>query len=172
VWGALEKGHMDMGWVARIGDGGDQVAMAIRIGGKSAGPSGFSRTGIEEFTWDVLTGKELKLPFSCFGTVPVDIDGDGIHKLVRHTEEEGTVLIDRTGKVIDPINGKPALVGHFLNHDGEQILSSTPGGVITAWVDASAHDLEKSKQRYIHPFYRANIKLNATGYNRINLGGL
>lgn len=46
VWGALDEGHIDMGWVARLGDEG-LTAYAARIGHKSCGPEGRHHTAVE-----------------------------------------------------------------------------------------------------------------------------
>jgi hypothetical protein len=40
-----------MGWAARIGENGEHIVMAVRIGAKSAGPQGFFRQETEEFTY-------------------------------------------------------------------------------------------------------------------------
>ena len=45
VWSEIEKGHMDMGWVARLGEAGRKVAMAIRIGEKPPDPQGSRAAG-------------------------------------------------------------------------------------------------------------------------------
>ncbi len=87
LWGDLETGHMDMGWTARLGPQGESVAMAIRIGSKSAGPDGFFRRSVEEFTYETLTGRKYELPFSVFCTLPVDLNGNGVHELVRGIAE-------------------------------------------------------------------------------------
>lgn len=50
LWGHLEHGHMDMGWVARIGENGEKIAYAARLGKKTAGHDGFFRDGLEPFT--------------------------------------------------------------------------------------------------------------------------
>ena len=60
IWGDLDKGHMDVGWVAHL-DAAGPTAMALRIGTKTLGPKGLNRTGVEEFVWDALTGKPKKL---------------------------------------------------------------------------------------------------------------
>ena len=55
---------------------------------------------------------------------------------------------------------------------GEQILCYYPDGTIRIWADKNARDGEIAKWRYGHPFYKANQRLTATGYNMVNLGGL
>jgi hypothetical protein len=171
VWSDIKQGHMDMGWVARLGENGRKIAMAIRIGGKSAGPLGFTRSGIEEFAWDVFTGEKIELPFSVYKTLPVDIDGDGIHELTRTVNKESTV-IDNHGEEIAETGGRVVFVGKLFGLAGEQVVSCTADGRVTVWADRNARDSEEAKARYNHPFYGANRKLTATGSNRINLGGL
>jgi len=172
VWGDLKEGHMDMGWTARIGEGGEHLAMAIRIGSKSAGRKGFFRQGVEEFTYDAFTGKAHELPFSVFCTVPVDLNGDGIHELARGLAEGDGSVIDRTGKTIGSVRGHIAMASKFMGRPGEQILCYYPDGTIRVWANRNAQDRPAARQRYNHPFYRANQRLTATGYNIVNLGGI
>lgn len=49
VWGQVDQGHMDMGWVARW-DNGQRVATSIRIGHKTCGPDGRFHTGMTELS--------------------------------------------------------------------------------------------------------------------------
>jgi hypothetical protein len=172
VWGDLDKGHMDMGWVARLGPQGEHISMAIRIGSKSAGPKGFFRKNVEEFTYESHNGKKIKLDFGVFGTLPVDLNGDGLHELVRGGAEGNGEVLDRTGRVIGNVGGSVAMVSKFMDHPGEQILCYSPDGTVRIWADKNAKDSATAKWRYSHPFYKANQRLTATGSNRVNLGGL
>lgn len=172
IWGDLNEGHMDMGWTARLGDHGEPVAMAIRIGSKSAGQKGFFRQGVEEFLYDAITGEKRELPFSVFCTLPVDLNGDGIHELYRGLAEGDGAVLDRTGKILATLGGHAAMASKFMDRPGEQILAYYPDGTIRIWSDRNAADSESAKARYSHPFYRANQRLTATGYNLINLSGL
>ena len=172
IWGHLDRGHMDMGWTARTGKNGRHIAMAIRIGGKTAGPKGFFRKGVEEFTYDALTGKEHPPDFSVFSTLPVDLNGDGLHELFRGLAEGNGEVIDDKGQVIGNINGKAVIASKLLNHPGEQILCYRPDGTVRIWADRYAADTADARKRYSHRFYKANQKLTATGYNIVNLGGL
>ena len=172
IWGDLKTGHMDMGWAARIGENGEHIVMAIRIGAKSAGPQGFFRKETEEFTYRVFTGEKCQLPYSVFCTLPVDLNGDGIHELVRGLAEGDGKVIDKDGRVIGNIDGSVAIASKFMDHPGEQILSYTRDGVISIWADRNAKDNDRALKRYKHPFYKANQRLTATGYNIVNLGGL
>ena len=172
VWGDLDRGHMDMGWVARLGPGGEPVAMAIRVGGKSAGPGGFARTGVEEFTYEALTGRKHVLAGRVFATLPVDLNGDGVHELIRAlTGGDGKVL-DRTGRVVGQVRGSAAMGSKFLDRPGEQVLTYDADGVVRVWADRNAADNPAARRRYRHPFYAANQRLTACGYNLVNLGGL
>jgi len=172
IWGDLETGHMDMGWVARLGENGEMVAMAIRIGSKTAGPQGFFRKSVEEFTYAALTGRPQKLPLSTFCTVPVDLNGDGLHELVRGIAEGDGSVVDRAGKKIGNVGGHVAMASKFMDRPGEQILCYYPDGTIRIWADRNAQDTPAARARYGHSFYRSNQKLTATGYNIINLGGI
>ena len=172
VWGDLKTGHMDMGWAARIGENGEHIVMAVRIGAKSAGPQGFFRQETEEFTYKVFTGEKCSLPYSAFCTLPVDLNGDGVHELVRGLAEGNGEVIDKAGRVIGNIDGSVAIASKFMDLPGEQILSYGRDGIIRVWADRNAKDGIQALQRYKHPFYKANQRLTATGYNVVNLGGL
>lgn len=172
LWGDLEQGHIDMGWTARIGEGKEHIVMAIRIGGKTAGPKGFFRTGVEEFTYKALTGEKYPLPFSVYRTLPVDLNGDGIHELLRPSDKGGCEVIERTGQVIAKIGGGAVLASKFMDHPGEQVLCFYPDGTLRIWADRNAKDTPEALARYNNPFYKANQRLTATGSNRANLGGL
>ncbi len=172
VWGDIEEGHMDMGWAARIGDNGEHIVMAIRIGAKSAGPKGFFRKGVEEFTYEALTGKEHLLPFSVFSTIPVDLNGDGVHELVRGLAEGDGSVLDRNGRLIASLSGSVAAASKLLDCPGEQVLCYDQDGTVRVWADRNAKDSEAARARYANPFYQANQRLTATGYNLVNLGGL
>lgn len=172
VWGDVKTGHMDMGWAARIGENGEHLVMAIRIGSKSAGPQGFFRKQTDEFTYRASTGEKCQLSYSVFCTLPVDLNGDGTHELVRGLAEGNGEVIDRKGQVIGHVDGSVAIASKFMNHPGEQILSYSRDGLIRVWADRNAKDNGQALERYKHPFYQANQRLTATGYNVVNLGGL
>ena len=167
-----KTGHIDMGWAARIGENGEHIVMAVRIGAKSAGPQGFFRQETEEFMYKAFTGEKYSLPYSVFCTLPVDLNGDGVHELVRGLAEGNGEVIDRKGRVIGNIDGSAAIASKFMDHPGEQILSYGRDGIIRVWADRNAKDSIQALERYKHPFYKANQRLTATGYNVVNLGGL
>ncbi|HUT32129.1 MAG TPA: polysaccharide lyase 11 [Planctomycetota bacterium] len=174
VWGAVDEGHMDMGWIARLGDGGAPVAMAIRIGSKGAGPGGTTRTGVHEFVFSAVTGEKLDLGFSVYRTLPVDLDGDGLHELVRTTDDGSVEVIDHKGKRLADLgaDGHVAMACKLLDLPGEQLLVAYPDGTLRVWADPKAKDSDAALARYRHPLYRANRRLFATGYNLNVLGGL
>jgi hypothetical protein len=161
-----------MGWVARLGDAGEPVAMAIRIGAKSAGPAGFARKGVEEFTYDAATGKARPLGFSVFASIPVDLDGDGLHELVRGLTGGDGAVLDRKGRVLGQVAGSVAAVGKLLDLPGEQVLTWQKDGTIRLYAARTAADTPAAQKRYAHPYYQAAQRLSATGYNLVNLGGL
>lgn len=165
VWGALDHGHMDMGWVARLGDNREHVAMAIRIGHKVCGPDGRFHTGMEEFTWNALTGEPVKLPFSIYRTVPVDFDGDGRHELVRGIASGNGEVINRHGHVIAQLGAPVAMASQFAGRPGEQVLAYYPDGMLRIWGDPRAEDTDFAGARVAHPFYIANQRLTSSGSN-------
>jgi hypothetical protein len=172
VWGALESGHIDMGWVAHLQNPRDFVAMGIRIGRKTLGPGGRFRTETEEFTFNAATGEEVKLGFPVYLSLPVDLNGDGIHELVYGSPGGNGDVIDGRGNLWGNVDGTVALVAHVLDAPGEHIVSFDKSGSVKIWRDANARDSAESRRRYDHPFYKANIRLSACGYNLVNLGGL
>jgi len=138
VWGDLEYGHMDMGWVARLGEDRRHVAMAIRIGHKTCGADGRHHFNREEFVYDALTGAPVELPFEVYGTRPVDLDNDGYDELVRGIPGGDGRVIDRFGNEIGDVGGPVALIGSFCDLPGEQILSYHEDGHVRIWADGQA----------------------------------
>lgn len=172
IWGHLEEGHIDMGWVAHLGDGGRPVATAIRIAHKTCGPDGRFHEGVEEFAWDALTGEPLDLGFSTYRTLPVDLNGDGLHELVRGIPGGDGEVLDRRGNRVGAAGGPVAMACRFMDHAGEQVLSYRPDGTLQVWADRNAEDSEAARARYAHPYYAANARLTASGSNLRALGGL
>lgn len=172
VWAALQHGHIDTGWAARIGENGEHIVMGARVGRKVRSAKGEFRTGVEVFTYEAFTGKEYPLSFDVYTTIPVDLNGDGIHELVKgYFEGDGTVY-DREGNVIGNIGGLSAMACKFMDRPGEQILSYSHDGTIRIWGDKNASDTEGAMMRYNHPFYNVNKRLTGCGYNLFNLGGV
>jgi hypothetical protein len=172
VWGDVDGGHMDMGWVARLGEGRESLAMAIRVGHKTSGPDGRFHQDRDEFVYEALTGRPVSLPFSVYQTLPVDINGDGYHELVRGIPGANGDVLDRHGALLGNVGGAVALASKFCDQPGEQLLTYNPDGTLQVWADRNAHDTPYALARYNHPFYTANQRLAACGYNWINLGGL
>lgn len=172
VWGQVDRGHIDMGWVARLSPAGKPVAMAIRIGQKTSGPDGRFHHGREEFCFDALTGEAYPAPCGLYQTVPVDLDGDGCHELVRGLPGGDGEALDRHGRPIGSVGGPIALASKLLEHPGEQVLSYHPDGTLRVWGDRRAEESAAALARYAHPFYRSNQRLSATGSNLKVLGGI
>jgi hypothetical protein len=172
VWGKVDRGHMDMGWVARFGAERRAVAMAIRIGFKGSGPRGHVHAEREEFVFDCLTGADYALPFSTYTTRPVDVNGDGRHEFVRGSYKGDGEVIDGEGRPLGAVGGRVALASKFLDLPGEQLLQFDPDGTVRVWADRNAEDSPAALARYAHPFYRDNQRLSASGSNGVVLGGL
>jgi hypothetical protein len=171
MWGDLTHGHIDTGWAAHLDEAGP-VVLGVRIDAKRRGAEGERRTGVEEFAYRAFTGERVELGFAAYTSIPVDLNGDGRHELVKgYFEGDGTVL-DGQGRVLGNIGGLAAMASKFIDHPGEQILSYAPDGTVRVWVDRHAHDTPAARRRYAHPFYRANQRLTACGYNLFNLGGI
>jgi hypothetical protein len=172
LWSAVDRGHMDTGWAARLGPGGEHLVLGVKVGQKIRTAEGERRTGVVEYTFDALTGKPVDLGFKAYTTIPVDLNGDGIHELVRgYFEGDGTV-IDRRGQVLGKTGGLTALNSKFTSKPGEQMLSYHPDGKVRIWFDRNASDMPAAKVRYESRFYRTNQKLSGVGYNLFNLGGI
>jgi hypothetical protein len=165
VWGHVDHGHMDMGWIARLGENRAPVAMAIRIGHKTCGPDGRFHFDTDEFVWDALTGEPYDLPFGVYGTLPVDLNGDGYHELVYGIPGQDGTIIDRHGAKLGSVGGPVAMLSKFLDHPGEQIVAYYADGTVRVWGDRSAADSPEAIIRFEHPLYRINQRLGGVGYN-------
>lgn len=171
IWGALDEGHIDMGWVARLTPE-RRLATAVRIGHKTCGPDGRHHEAIEEFAFDLADGAPVELGFSSYRTIPVDVDGDGLHELVRGLPGGDGELLDGAGRSLGNVGGPVALACKVNAVAGEQLLAYTPDGRLILWHDAGAADSHAAIARYTHPFYGANRRLMATGSNLPVLGGV
>jgi hypothetical protein len=172
VWGHLDEGHIDTGWAARIGTNGEHIVLGVKVGEKVRTAEGERRTGVVENTFEAFSGKKIELGFNVYTSIPVDLNGDGIHELVKgYFEGDGTVL-DRNGKMIGNIGGHSAMASKFTDLPGEQILSYSKDGVINIWADRNASDTDQAKKRYNHPFYKINQLQTGNGYNLFTLGGI
>ena len=172
TWSDVDQGHMDTGWAARLGEDGEPVVLGVRVGKKIRTAEGERRTDVEEFTYKAFSGEKIQLGFNVYTSIPVDLNGDGIHELVKgYFEGDGNVL-DRTGKVIGNIGGLSAMACKFANLPGEQILSYSHDGWLKIWVDTNARDNAKALARYANPFYKRNRIQTGNGYNLFTLGGI
>jgi hypothetical protein len=171
-WGYLDEGHIDIGWVARLKDDRSHVTMAIRIGAKTCGPDGRFHQDMEEFTYDAATGQPVSLGFSVYRTIPVDVNGDGYHELVRGMPAGDGLLFDRHGNTIGNIGGNVSMACKFLDLPGEQILSFRPDGTVQIWADRNAEDSPFALERYADPYYAACRRAYGVGYNLYIVAGL
>ena len=162
-----------MGWTSHAGPGGALVSAAMRIGAKTCGPDGRHHQDIDEFAFDTLSGKPLVLPFAIYQTLPVDLDGNGRHELVRGIPGSEGEVLDGDGKVLGNIGpATTAMLSKFTDLPGEQILAYYEDGEVRVWADRDAEDSPPALARYAHPLYAANQRLTSVGYNHISLAGL
>jgi hypothetical protein len=172
IWGDVDKGHMDTGWAARLGEDGEPVVLGVKVGKKIRTAEGERRTGVEEFTYKAFSGEKVNLGFNAYTSIPVDLNGDGIHELVKgYFEGDGNIL-DNKGNIIGNIGGLSAMACKFTNLPGEQILSYSHDGWLKIWADANAKDTPKAQARYSNPFYKRNRVQTGNGYNLFTLGGI
>ena len=96
-----------------------------------------------------MTGKPVQLPFAVYETVPVDINGDAIHELVRPTADGRSEIIDRNGKVLADLGRDVGVVltCKLLRALGEQIVTWHPEGRIAVWYDGNAQDNAAAESR-------------------------
>jgi hypothetical protein len=172
LWGDVDHGHMDIGWAARLQDDRSHVTMAIRIGAKTCGPDGRFHQNMDEFVYNAATGNPYTLPFSVYRTIPVDLNGDGFHELVRGMPAGDGEVFDRHGVSLGNVGGTVAMASKLLDMPGEQILSFRPDGTVMLWADKNAVDSPEAIARYNHPYYKACQRLYAVGYNLYIVAGL
>ncbi|TVQ22345.1 MAG: hypothetical protein EA382_12140 [Spirochaetaceae bacterium] len=172
LWGVLDAGHIDMGWVASRDGTGSRLAMATRIGAKTCGPDGREHTNLEEFFYDLSTGAPRQTRLNAYKTLPVDLNGDGIHELVRGAPGGTGEVLDLEGNRLGSVGGAVAVATRVIDRPGEHLLSYHDDGTIALWYDADAVDCDHAKDRYAHPYYQSARKLTATGSNLVNLGGM
>jgi len=172
VWGDLDEGHIDTGWAARIGKDGTPVVLGVKVGQKVRTAEGERRTGIDENTYEAFSGQKIALGFDVYTSIPVDLNGDGIHELVKGYFEGDGSLLDHDGSVIGNIGGLSAMASKFTSLAGEQILSYSKDGKVRIWADKNAKDNAKARVRYAHSFYKINQKQTGNGYNLFTLGGI
>jgi len=172
VWGDLDQGHIDTGWSARLGEKREPVVLGVRVGAKVRTAEGEKRLDVEEFTYHAVSGKPVDLGFDVYTSIPVDLNGDGRHELVKgYFEGNGDVLSGK-GKKLGNIGGFSAMASKFTSLPGEQILSYSKDGTVLIWYDKNAKDGKEAKERYANPFYRINQRQTGNGYNLFTLGGI
>jgi hypothetical protein len=178
VWHAVDSGHMHKGWIANIGENYAKVAMAMRL--NRVVIDGMMREAEpNDFYFDAMTGKEVKLPFPGRGSdyIPLDFDGDGYHEFYGVVGDEDNNLdatsgwvIDRLGKKIRHIGGKQVRSGKiFADVPGDQIMLFYPDErKVRVWGCPEAVESDVYKARHNTPFHTFNQHLMGTGYNHIN----
>ena len=172
MWGDLESGHMDTGWAARLGDNGEAYVLGVKVGKKTRTAEGEKRMEVEEYTYNAVSGEPVDLGFDVYTSIPVDLNGDGIHELVKGYFEGSGDVMDRHGKILGNIGGLSAMACKFTSMPGEQILSYSKDGMVHIWADVNAKDGPRALARYANPFYRTNSTQTGNGYNLFNLGGI
>ena len=172
VWAHLDAGHIDTGWAAHLGAGGDAVVLGVKVGEKIRDAQGERRLWTESYTYRAASGKQYELPFDPYTTIPVDLNGDGNHELVKgYFEGDGTVFA-ASGQVLGNVKGLVAMCSKFTSLPGEQILAFSKDGIVRIWADKNAKDTPAAHKRYKTTYYYTNQRMTACGYNLFSLGGL
>ncbi|MEN6316229.1 MAG: hypothetical protein ABFD25_18515 [Clostridiaceae bacterium] len=172
IWGRVNEGHIDLGWAARLNDDRSHIVMGIKIGHKSCGPDGRFHDSYTEHVFNAQTGEPVELGFSVYKTMPVDINGDGYHEVVRGLPAANGDVMDRYGNVVGNIGGSVALSGKITDMPGEQLLVYGADGQISLWRDKNAEDCAFAVSRYNNPFYGKALSVSGNGYNWCILGGI
>ena len=122
VWGDVDYGHMDAGWIGNIGPNSRPIAMAIRIKGKEKNKDGVFHDKVEQFTWDAITGEPVNVDFDLYRTKPVDFNGDGTDELIRTDQFGNNEIMNNKGEIL--LNFKGYLVGveNFFQSKYKQLL--------------------------------------------------
>ncbi len=178
LWGQIDRGHIDMGWTARLREDGSHLAMGIRIGGKTCGADGRFHQEIDPFVFDARDGSPVELPFEVYRTIPVDLDGDGRHELVYGVPGGDGRVIDAAGNEVGSVAGGSkdqfggvAVAAKLFDRPGEQLLTYHRDGKLRVWGDRNAADSPPATQRYASTLYRSSLRLFATGWNICHLAG-
>ncbi len=171
-WAAVDRGHMDMGWCARLGDRGEHVGVAIRINHKTCGPDGRFHVDPEAFAFELASGKPVELPFDPYGTLPIDLTGEGRHAMVYGVSGHDGRVIDREGRTLGRVDGTVAAASKLLDLPGEQLVVFDASGQLSVWANQNAVDTREALERYANPAYRSQQRHTATGSNLTNLGGI
>lgn len=174
LWGDVDRGHMHIGWLARL-ERGRHTAMVLRIASQEQTKKARMIGDREVFAYDAATGAPKTLPFDPFQTIPVDLDGDGLHELVRGTRHNGDCngeVLDGTGRMLGNVEGTVAMASKFLPLPGEQLLTYKADGTVQIWADAAAADTDEARTRYAEPFYALHQRFMACGNHLHVLGGV
>ena len=163
LWGHRGMAHVHDGWAARLCDDGSHLFYALELDDKGK--------PFREYLY-ALQGNPLECAFPLAKTLPVDINGDGLHELVYRTWEHVGLVIDRHGEELARLDGNPSMYGKVFDIPGEQVITWSADGLVRAYACDCAEDSEAAKRRYDHPLYEASMRLWAVGYNWRNLGGL
>jgi len=178
VWHAVDEGHMHRGWVANIGENYRKVALAMRL--NRVVIDGMMREAKpNDYYFDVMTGKEVKLTFPGRGSdyIPLDFDGDGYHEFYNvvgdednKTNDDSGWVIDRFGHRIHHIGGKQVRSGKvFDDIPGDQIMLFYPDEKkVRIWGCPGTVENDVYKARHNTVFHTFNQRLMGTGYNHIN----
>ena len=94
------------------------------------------------------------------------------HELVYGVPGQAGRVVDSEANGLGSVGGPVAMAAKFLDAQGEQVLTYHGDGTVRVWGDRRAEDHPTALARYGHPFYRANQRLTAVGYNLTVLGGL
>ena len=165
---------MHIGWVARL-EPSRRTALAIRIQSQIQTRRGRELFGRESFVFDASSGERRELPFDPYLTLPVDLNGDGLHELVRGGAHDGGgsgEVLDGRGKVLGSVGGQTILISKVLDRPGEQTMTFTAEGTVHLWADLEAEDTDEAQARYASPFYRVNQRFSACPGNLKVLGGI
>ena len=149
--------------------------VAIRIGSQVQTQQARMIGGREVFAYDAVTGRPEELPFDPFQTIPVDLNGDGLHELVRGTRHDGNCsgeVLDGKGRILGSVGDPVAMASKFMNLPGEQLLTYSRDGTLRIWSDAEAVDTEAALERYRDPFYALNQRAGICGNHLHVLGGV
>jgi hypothetical protein len=155
-----------------LGADGDPYVLGVKVAKKTRTSEGETRSEVVEYMYKAFSGEKVNLKFDVYTSIPVDINGDGIHELVKGYFEGNGDVIDRNGKILGNIGGLSAMACKFTTAQGEQILSYSKDGWIKIWADINAKDNQRALNRYANPFYKTNRIQTGNGYNLFTLGGI
>jgi len=74
----------------------------------------------------------------CLHAHASDLDGDGSDQLVYGIPGQNGKVVDRHGTELGSVGGPVALIGSFMDHPGEQMLSYLSNGTLQVWGGGAA----------------------------------